>query len=61
MNESEEVATVWPAPVEDKPKTIVNMRMDTDLLRRIDADAKRVGISRSAWLHVAAHEKLDRS
>jgi hypothetical protein len=27
---------------------------------RIDAEAKRLGISRTAWLHVAAHEKLKR-
>lgn len=41
-------------------KAVVNLRMDVDLLRRIDREAKRVGISRSAWLHVASYEKLDR-
>lgn len=40
-------------------KAVVNMRMDTDLLARVDADAKRMGISRSAWLHVAANKMLD--
>lgn len=40
-------------------KAVVNMRMDTDLLARIDADAKRMGLSRSAWLHVAANKMLD--
>lgn len=43
----------------DTGKSVVNMRMDNDLLARIDADAKRMGISRSAWLHVAANRVLD--
>jgi hypothetical protein len=34
--------------------------MDGEVLARIDADARRLGISRTAWLHVAAHEKLKR-
>jgi Ribbon-helix-helix protein, copG family len=41
-------------------KTVVNLRMDREVLARVDADAKRLGISRTAWLHVAAHEKLKR-
>jgi hypothetical protein len=41
-------------------KAVVNLRMDGEVLARIDADAKRLGISRTAWLHVAAHEKLKR-
>jgi hypothetical protein len=41
-------------------KTVVNLRMDGEVLARIDAEAKRLGISRTAWLHVAAHEKLKR-
>lgn len=40
-------------------KSVVNLRMDNDLLARIDADAKRMGISRSAWLHVASSKMLD--
>jgi hypothetical protein len=40
-------------------RAVVNLRMDLDLLARIDADAKRIGISRSAWLHVAASKVLD--
>ncbi len=39
-------------------KAVVNMRMDVELLKRIDAAAKRMGISRSAWLHVAANQML---
>jgi hypothetical protein len=41
-------------------KAVVNLRMDGEVLARIDAEAKRLGISRTAWLHVAAHEKLKR-
>jgi hypothetical protein len=40
-------------------KAVVNMRFDLVLLRRIDAAAKRQGISRTAWLHVAASKALD--
>jgi hypothetical protein len=40
-------------------KTVVNMRFDAALLQRIDADAKRLGISRTAWLHVAASKVLE--
>ncbi len=46
------------APPETPVKAVVNLRMDADLLARIDADAKRIGISRSAWLHVAASKAL---
>ncbi|CAN7694112.1 ribbon-helix-helix protein, CopG family [Rhizobium sp. LjRoot30] len=44
---------------EEGGKSVVNLRMDNDLLARIDADAKRMGISRSAWLHVASSKMLD--
>lgn len=40
-------------------KSVVNMRMDNDLLARVDAAAKRMGIGRTAWLHVAANRMLD--
>lgn len=40
-------------------KTVVNMRFDAALLQRIDADARRLGISRTAWLHVAASKALE--
>jgi hypothetical protein len=40
-------------------KTVVNMRFDTALLQRIDGAAKRLGISRTAWLHVAASKALE--
>jgi hypothetical protein len=45
----------------DQPvgKAVVNMRFDGQLLARIDAAAKRQGISRTAWLHVAASKALE--
>jgi hypothetical protein len=45
---------------EDAGKTAITLLFDTRVLARIDADAKRVGISRTAWLQVAADERLDR-
>jgi hypothetical protein len=50
-----------PAPVADNEasKTTVNMRFDAALLKRIDAAAKKQGISRTAWLHVAASKALE--
>ena len=51
-----------PAPTEAEPegsKTVVNMRFDTALLQRIDAAARRLGIGRTAWLHVAASKALE--
>jgi hypothetical protein len=53
-----------PAPAaaqDDKAgKAVVNMRFDAPLLARIDAAAKQLGISRTAWLHVAASKALER-
>ena len=40
-------------------KAVVNMRFDLSLLQRIDAAARRQGISRTAWLHVAASKALE--
>jgi len=50
-----------PAPVQDDEagKTTVNMRFDAALLKRIDRAAKSQGISRTAWLHVAASKALE--
>jgi len=49
------------APVQDDEagKTTVNMRFDIGLLKRIDRAAKSQGISRTAWLHVAASKALE--
>jgi hypothetical protein len=49
------------APEPAMTKTVVNSRWDVELLRQIDQAAKKQGISRTAWLHVAAAEKLTRS
>jgi hypothetical protein len=44
---------------DDASKTAITLLFDTRVLVRIDADAKRIGISRTAWLHVAADERLE--
>jgi hypothetical protein len=36
------------------------MRFDSDLLARVDAAARRQGVSRTAWLDVAASKALER-
>jgi hypothetical protein len=49
-----------PTPQDDDAgKTAITLLLDTRVLTRIDADAKRIGISRTAWLHVAADERLE--
>ncbi len=48
-----------PVTAMEPEKAVVNMRFDSVLLGRIDADAKRLGISRTAWLHVAAAKGLE--
>ena len=48
-----------PVPEQEAGKTTVNMRFDAALLRRIDRAAKGQGISRTAWLHVAASKALE--
>ena len=53
---SQPIAT---AAATEGSKTVVNMRFDSALLQRIDAAAKRQGISRTAWLHVAASKALE--
>jgi hypothetical protein len=49
-----------PTPEDDEAgKTTITLLFDTRVLARIDADAKRLGISRTAWLHVSAGEWLE--
>jgi hypothetical protein len=45
---------------EEASKAVVNIRFDAALLGRVDAAARRLGISRTAWLHVAASSMLSR-
>jgi hypothetical protein len=40
-------------------KATVNMRFDAALLAKIDDAARKQGISRTAWLHVAAAKALE--
>ena len=51
-------SSVTPANPEEATKTVVNIRVDSALLGRIDTDARRLGINRTAWLHVAANAML---
>jgi hypothetical protein len=60
--------SVAPAPLvpatatpqdDDAGKTTITLLFDAPVLARIDADAKQIGISRTAWLHVAADERLE--
>jgi hypothetical protein len=37
---------------------MITLCFDTQMLARVDAAAKRLGISRTAWLHLAAEEFL---
>jgi hypothetical protein len=55
------IAGAAPAPIQDERagKSVVNLRFDARLLARIDAAARRQGISRTAWLHVAASRALE--
>jgi hypothetical protein len=46
------------AKVDERDDGAATLRFDTQVLARIDADAKRRGISRTAWLHLAAGERL---
>ena len=49
-----------PPPLQDDTGiATISLRFDTQVLARIDAAAQRLGISRTAWLHVAAGERLE--
>ncbi len=52
-------STPAPATEPESGKTTVNMRFDAALLKRIDRAARNQGISRTAWLHVAASKALE--
>jgi hypothetical protein len=55
-------ALVQPTPTpqdDDTGTATISLRFDTQMLAHIDADAKRLGISRTAWVHVAAGERLE--
>ena len=55
-------ALVRPTPTlqdDDTGIATISLRFDTQVLARIDDAAKRLGISRTAWLHLAAGELLE--
>lgn len=48
-----------PTPQDDDTGTAtISLRFDTQMLALVDAAAQRKGISRTAWLHLAAREVL---
>jgi hypothetical protein len=46
-------------PDDDTGVAMVTVRFDTQILARVDAAAKRVGINRVAWLQLAAEKLLE--
>lgn len=46
-------------PQEEGRRVPVTMRYDPDILKRVDTAAKRLGISRSAYVHVALSRSLE--
>lgn len=52
-------ASAQPVAERLEGKAVVNMRFDAALLQRIDRAAKGQGITRTAWLHVAASKALE--
>ena len=46
-------------PEEEGRRVPVTMRYDPDVLKRVDAAAKRLGVSRSAYVHFALSRSLD--
>jgi hypothetical protein len=46
-------------PDDDTGVAMVTVRFDTQILARVDAAAKRAGINRVAWLHLAAEKLLE--
>jgi hypothetical protein len=54
---------VRPSPTQqdgDTGQVVISLCFDTQVLNRIDAAAKRLGVSRADWLHFAVGERLDR-
>jgi hypothetical protein len=44
---------------DDTGTVTISLRFDTDMLARVDAAARKRGISRTAWLHIAASERVE--
>ena len=53
------VAPAAPVADDDAGTAMITLRFDTQMLARVDAAANRLGISRTAWLHLAAEEILE--
>ncbi len=52
------IATLANAAQPEISKVSIFSKFDATLLGRIDADARRLGVNRTAWLHVAANYML---
>jgi hypothetical protein len=52
---------IEPKPEAPKPeaKVMINMRLNADLLERVDAAAKRLAITRTGFVSMALAEKLE--
>jgi hypothetical protein len=60
LDERENPAAPSPTLQDDcTDKVVISLCFDAQVLARIDADAKRRGISRTAWLQIAAGERLE--
>jgi hypothetical protein len=55
---TESVAPAASMSDDDTGTAKITLRFDTQMLARVDAASKRLGISRTAWLHIAADELL---
>ena len=53
------VRALQPQPVKDAKRVATIVRFPPDMLRRVDAAAKRRGVSRAAWLLMVASKALD--
>jgi hypothetical protein len=56
-----EAGATQPSAERISGRAVVNMKVDRALLQRIDRAAKSLGITRTAWMHVAAAKALDPS
>ena len=45
---------------DDTGQVVIILCFDTQVVTRMDAAAKRLGVSRADWLHFAVGERLDR-
>jgi hypothetical protein len=59
LDERDDGAALRPTESVAPGQVVISLCFDTQVLTRIDAAARRLGISRTAWLHIAAGERLE--